>query len=126
MSIAAGLVTHMNFEVGQNDTAVALGSGSLPVLGTPRLLAWCEAATCAAVAAGLHPDETTVGTTVMLEHVAPSSVGTTITVTATITKVDGPRITFAVTAHDDRETELAHGQVTRAVVNTQRFLSRLS
>ena len=37
------------FTVTEDDTAVAVGSGSLPVLGTPRLLAWCEAVTCAAI-----------------------------------------------------------------------------
>ena len=39
----------LTFVVTDADTAAAVGSGSLPVLGTPRLLAWCEAATCAAV-----------------------------------------------------------------------------
>ena len=47
--------------VADDDTAEAVGSGSLPVLGTPRLLAWCEAATCAAVAPCLAEGETTVG-----------------------------------------------------------------
>ena len=43
----------LEFTVTEDDTAVALGSGDLPVLATPRLLAWCEAATCAAVEAAL-------------------------------------------------------------------------
>ena len=50
----------LNFTVTDDDTAVAVGSGSLPVLGTPRLLAWCEAATCAAIDPSLEPGSTSV------------------------------------------------------------------
>ena len=39
----------LRFRVSDDDTAAALGSGTLPVLATPRLLAWLEAATCAAL-----------------------------------------------------------------------------
>ena len=51
------------FTVTDADTAAAVGSGDLPVLGTPRLLAWAEAATCAAVADELDEHRTSVGTT---------------------------------------------------------------
>ena len=63
----------LTFTVGPDDTALAVGSGSLEVLGTPRLLAWLEAATCAALE--LADGETSVGTRVELEHQAPSPVG---------------------------------------------------
>jgi predicted thioesterase len=56
------------FTIEDQDTAAALGSGTLPVLGTPRLLAWCETATCAAIAPDLAEGETSVGTRVELEH----------------------------------------------------------
>ena len=52
----------MTFEVTDQDTAVAVGSGSLPVLGTPRLLAWLEAATCASLVPLLPEGSTSVGT----------------------------------------------------------------
>ena len=63
------------FTVTSEDTAVAVGSGSLEVLGTPRLLAWCEAATCEALASSLGEGETSVGTRVTMEHTAASAVG---------------------------------------------------
>src|SRR3954454_7203085 len=65
----------LTFSVTDADTAEALGSGSLPVLGTPRLLAWCEAATCAAIEPELGEGETSVGTRVELEHTRGSRVG---------------------------------------------------
>ena len=65
----------LRFTVTDADTAAAVGSGDLAVLGTPRLLAWCEAATCAALAASLSAEQTRVGTRVSLEHLAASPVG---------------------------------------------------
>ena len=65
----------LTFTVTDDDTAAALGSGCLPVLGTPRLLAWCEAATCAAIEPELGEGETSVGTRVTLEHTRGSRVG---------------------------------------------------
>ena len=78
------------------DTAAALGSGSLPVLGTPRLLAWCEAATCAAIDPTLPAGSTSVGTRVELEHRAASPVGAEVQVTASASYVDGRLHRFTV------------------------------
>ena len=75
-------MTTLRFTVTDDDTAAALGSGSLPVLGTPRLLAWCEAATCAAIEPELGEGETSVGTRVELEHTRGVGVGIRIEVTA--------------------------------------------
>jgi predicted thioesterase len=58
----------MRHEVTDADTAAALGSGDVPVLGTPRLIAWMEAATVQAAAASLNPGQTTVGTSIRIEH----------------------------------------------------------
>src|SRR5690349_23618767 len=79
----------LTFTVTDDDTAAALGSGSLPVLATPRLLAWSEAATCAAIEPALTEGSTSVGTRVTLEHQAASPVGAEVEVTASATYVDG-------------------------------------
>ncbi len=113
------------FVVTDADTAEALGSGSLPVLGTPRLLAWCEAATCEAIEAVLGPDETSVGTRVELEHTRASLVGVQVEVTATPVYRDGRLHRFSVVA---RESSSGHvigtGEITRVVVDAERFLNR--
>ena len=120
----------LNFTVSVDDTALVVGSGSLPVLGTPRLLAWCEAATCAAIDPTLDAASTSVGTRVDLEHVGASSVGQDIKVTAWASYVDGRLHRFTVAARnvgpDGAEGKLVGtGEITRVVVDRQRFLDRL-
>lgn len=127
-----GSSASLELTVTEADTAAAVGSGDLPVLGTPRLVAWLEAATCAAVAQHLTPGSTSVGTRVEVEHLAASPVGAVVEAAATLTAVDGRVLTFEVTARaageDDagNHTVLARGTVTRAVVDSGRFLARLS
>ena len=115
----------LTFTVTDADTAEALGSGSLPVLATPRLLAWCEAATCAAIEPSLASGETSVGTRVELEHTRASLVGVRLELTATSVYHDGRLHRFSVVA---REAEagrvVATGEVTRVVVDAERFLAR--
>jgi predicted thioesterase len=110
------------FVVSEADTAVAVGSGSLPVLGTPVLLAWCEAATCAAL--DLPEGQTSVGTRASLEHLAASPVGATVTVSASVAYVDGRLLRFAVEARMG-EVLVGSGEITRVVVDAARFMSRL-
>ena len=117
----------LEFTVTDDDTAVALGSGSLAVLATPRLLAWCEAATCAAIDTSITDDQSSVGTRVQLDHVGASAVGAVVSVTATIVYVDGRLVRFEVVAQQSPEEKVvAHGEVTRVVVDRARFLSRLT
>ncbi|MDN4174272.1 hotdog domain-containing protein [Nocardioides sp. SOB77] len=122
------------FTVTDEDTAAAVGSGSLPVLGTPRLLAWCEAATCAAIEPALGEGQTSVGTRVTIDHQAASPVGQALEVTASPAYVDGRLHRFTVAArHVEIGPEgpvagkvVATGEVTRVVVDAERFLSRIS
>ena len=120
------LAATLTFTVTDADTADALGSGSLPVLATPRLLAWCEAVTCAAIEPALPVGGTSVGTRVTLEHQGASPVGAEVQVTASTTYVDGRLHRFTVAArHTGDGKVVGTGEVTRVVVDTERFLSRL-
>jgi fluoroacetyl-CoA thioesterase len=119
----------LRFEVTEHDTAMSLGSGDLPVLGTPRLLAWCEAATCAAVERSLGPGRSSVGTRVRVDHVGASPVGARVEVVASVVHVDGRLVRFEVAAEHTvaggTTKAVAHGEITRVVVDRERFLSRL-
>jgi fluoroacetyl-CoA thioesterase len=117
-----GRTATREFVVSEADTAIAVGSGSLPVLGTPVLLAWCEAATCAALE--LPAGSTSVGTRVALEHLAASPVGATVSVTASVAYADGRLVRFAVEARTG-EALVGSGEITRVVVDAARFMSRL-
>ncbi len=115
----------LEFVVGPRDTASALGSGTLEVLATPRLLAWCEAATVAALSPAPEPGRTSVGTRVQLEHRAATGVGGRVTVLAEQVHRDGRLARFAVLARDPDGRVLATGEVTRVVVDADRFLARV-
>lgn len=119
------LAARLTFTVSDADTAAALGSGSLPVLATPRLLAWAEAATCAAIEPTLPEGGTSVGTRVSLEHLAASIVGTQVEVTAESSYVDGRLHRFTVAARHPDGKLVGTGEVTRVIVDTERFLGRL-
>jgi predicted thioesterase len=122
-SLSAGLTARVELTVTDADTAQAMGSGDVPVLGTPRVLALAEAATVAATASKLAPGTTTVGGRVELEHTAPSPVGATVTAHATLAKVDGRRLLFEVklTAGDQA---VAEARIERTIVDRQRFVAR--
>jgi predicted thioesterase len=119
----------LTFTVLAADTAAALGSGDLPVLGTPRLVAWCEAATCAVVDRSVAPGQTSVGTRVQIEHLVAGPVGAEVRVTATVAYLDGRLVRFEVVAEQTfagAEQVVGHGEVTRVVVDRRRFLDRLA
>ncbi|MEU1689699.1 hotdog domain-containing protein [Micromonospora sp. NPDC005707] len=120
---APGLTARVELTVTDTDTAQAVGSGDVPVLGTPRVLALAEAATVAATAARLPSGSTTVGTRVELEHRAATPVGRTVAARAELVKVDGRRLAFEVIVTDGNEV-VATGRVERALVDRQRFVER--
>ncbi|MBG0832138.1 thioesterase [Planomonospora sp. ID67723] len=125
MTLAPGLRARLLIMVEKEDTAMKIGSGDVPVLGTPRLLALAEQATVQAASGALAPGETTVGTKVAMEHVAASPVGTHVEITAELTEVAGRRLVFAFTARD-RSAVVATGTIERVIVDRERFLAKLS
>ena len=116
----------MRHEVTDADTAAALGSGDVPVLATPRLIAWMEAATVRAAAAFLT-GQTTVGTAIRIEHRRATPVGGSVEITATPSRnAAGSRLTFDVQAIGGSGQLVPAGQIDRAIVDRQRFLASMS
>jgi fluoroacetyl-CoA thioesterase len=109
--------------VGAEDTAVALGSGDVDVLATPRLISLCEEATVRAVEGALGPGRTSVGVRVQFDHLAPVRVGGRITAEAVLEKVEGRRLVFTVTATDAAGL-VGAGRVTRVVMDVDGFLAK--
>jgi len=118
-----GLAAEVVAAVTESDTAVALGSGDVPVLGTPRVVALCEEASVKALEAVLDPGTTSVGMRVQLDHVAPTAVGHKVRAEATLERVEGRRLTFSVSVRDERGL-VAVGKVTRVLVDVERFLDK--
>lgn len=117
------------FTVAEDDTAAAVGSGSLQVLGTPILLSWIEAVTCEALAASLPPGGTSVGTRIAIEHLAPSAVGQVVQVQVSVVHEDGRLRRFTVGARnvdDDVPGKVvASGEITRVVVDAEQFMAKV-
>src|SRR6185503_10183566 len=118
---APGLTARVELTVTDADTAQALGSGDVPVLGTPKILALAEAATVGATATRLPPGLTTVGVRVELEHRAATPIGRTVVAEARLAKADGRRLIFEIAVREG-ETVVADGRVERVVVDRRRFL----
>jgi fluoroacetyl-CoA thioesterase len=118
-----GLSARVELTVTEADTAQALGSGDVPVLGTPRVLALAEAATVAATSRLMPGGLTTVGTRAEIDHKAPTPVGRHVTALATLTKVDGRTLVFDVVVRDG-ETLVAEVRVERALLDRQRFIAK--
>jgi fluoroacetyl-CoA thioesterase len=123
VAIDPGLSGTAVLRVGEPDLAVAFGSGSVPVLATPRLVALCEEATMKALTGQLPPGHTTVGMRVQLDHLAPTASGGQVTAEAVLKKVEGRRLTFEVSTSDERGL-IGAGKVTRVLVETDRFMER--
>ena len=120
MAPRPGLEATFRHTVTEADTAAAVGSGEVPVLATPRVLALAERATVDAVAGALAAGVTTVGTRVELDHLAPSAVGAELTVRAVLERTEGRRLQFAVRLLDS-DRPVAQGLVTRVVVDAAAF-----
>jgi predicted thioesterase len=108
--------------VSDADTAIALGSGDIAVLGTPRVVALCEEAAVAVLTGHESSDETSVGTNVSLDHLAASGIGAIVTAIATVTAVEGRKVSFDVEVLED-DRVVAKGSHARFIVDRDRFLS---
>jgi predicted thioesterase len=145
MGVAAGQRASVSAVVADADTAISAGSGDVPVLATPRLLALAEAAAVAAIAPHLPSGMTSVGTSASLEHRRASPVGAEVIVEAELTEVEGRRLMFSFIAResarhpggagagtgaggagagDGEDLVVGAGTVERVVVDRAAFLAR--
>lgn len=123
MTVSVGLTATASMVVSEADTAPAMRTGAVAVLATPRVVALCEEACCAALAGVVAHPKTTVGVRVQLDHLAPIRVGTAVSAEATLERVEGRRLVFTVAASDEAGL-VAAGRMTRVVVETETFLDK--
>ena len=119
-----GLIGTAEVVVSEKDCARAFGSGSLPVLATPRMIALMEEAACAAIASAQAPGQTSVGTRLEVEHLAATPIGLRVTARAVLERVEGRTLHFTVSAEDEREP-IGRGTHTRVLVDEARFLAKV-
>jgi predicted thioesterase len=122
MEIVIGATGSADLVVGREDTAIALGSGDVPVLGTPRVVALLEEAAVAALAGDLAAGITSVGTHIAVDHQAASRVGAEVSGVAEVISVEGRTVGFRLVALEGDRT-VATGAHTRVLVDRERFLA---
>ena len=119
-----GLSHRSKFIVVQHLTAKAIGSGDLPVLATPAMIALMENAAMLAVASHLAETDTTVGGYMECSHLKPTSMGDEVETEAILVKIDGKALHFDIAAYAG-EKKIGEGHHIRYIVDRDRFLSRL-
>ncbi len=121
--LVTGIKGKQTETVTEENTAAALGSGSLRVYATPAMIALMEKTALASVADALGDGMTTVGTKLDIAHTAASPVGSAITCESELTEIDRRRLVFRVTAYDEHG-EIGSGIHERFIVDCEKFLAK--
>jgi len=120
----SGLKAESSAVVTASISAAEMGSGDLPVLATPAMIALMENAAMRAVAGELPEGSTTVGAMMNTTHIRPTAIGDTVTASAVLESVEGRKLTFRIEAHDSAGP-VGEGSHIRYVVDRAKFLSKL-
>ncbi len=123
--LKAGLEGEARVTVNDNNTAIAHGSGSVPVFATPAMIGLMEKAALSSVEPLLGSEHTTVGTKVEIKHLAATPPGMTVVAASRLVEVEGNRLVFEVEARDDVEL-IGSGRHERFIVQKEKFLKRTS
>ena len=119
-----GLTYTSKLVVSKDHVAAVMGSGDLHVFATPAMVALMENAAMLAVAEYLPEGATTVGAMMNTSHVKPSPVDETIQATATLTGIEGRKLTFSIKAEDSKGV-IGEAEHVRFIVDIGRFMSKL-
>ena len=123
VAINIGRCGQVELVVTAADTAVAVGTGDVPVLSTPRIVELCEQAAVRALAGEVCDGQTSVGFRIEVTHVAPIAIGSHVVAAATLERTEGKRLVFNVNVTDPCGL-VAAGRVTRVLVDTEQFLDK--
>jgi predicted thioesterase len=123
LRLSPGCAGAIEMIVSASDTASALRTGDVPMLGTPAIVRLAEEASVAAIADRLAIGTTTVGHRVQLDHLAPTPVGAAVRAEALLESVEGRRLIFRISVSDSNGL-VAAGRITRVVVERDRFLEK--
>lgn len=122
--LETGLTYTSRLTVGNENTAISLGSGDMPVLATPAMIALMENAAMLALASELEDGDTTVGGHIESSHLRPTPVGAEVSATATLEKIEGRKLYFKIIAHQG-DVVIGEGTHLRFIVSREKFLSKI-
>jgi len=123
--VMIGMRGEASLVVGTNDTASRIGSGRVPVLGTPVMITLIEEAALACIEDALPEGHQSLGTHLDVSHIAATPIGMTITAEAELVEIDGRKLVFDVRARDEVEL-IGEGRHMRVIVDAGRFEARIA
>lgn len=123
LALEVGIMGEAKTVVSENNTAIALGSGGVPVLATPAMIALMENAAMSSVQSYLPDGQTTVGIKISSSHIAATPVGMEVVAKSKLVEIDGKKLTFEVEAFDARE-KIGEGTHQRFIINEAKFIKK--
>lgn len=123
MMLIEGMSAVLTCEVTKENSAAAIGSGSLPVYGTPAMIALIEQTAVALLEGNLPEGMTTVGTKLDINHVSATPLGMTATCECTLSKIDRKKLVFDVEVKDEAGV-IGNGTHERFIVEAESFLKK--
>ena len=120
-----GLTNTVTLTVTTKESAKTYGSGTLDVFATPAMIALMERTAMDSVAEYLSEDEATVGTEVNVQHLSATPIGCTVTCHSELIEIDGRKLTFKVTASDNKGI-IGEGTHQRFIIKKEKFLAKAS
>ena len=124
-TLTTGLSGTATVKVTEANIAATMKSGSLAVFATPAMCALMEEAACAAVNAHLEEGSGTVGISLSITHDRATAMNDTVTATATLTAIDGRKLTFEVSAADSKGS-IGKGTHERFIINNEKFMAKVN
>lgn len=109
----------------EKDAAAVMGSGSLNVFATPAMVAYMENAAMKMVQVDMQEGSDTVGVEINVKHTKASAIGEKITLTATISAIEGRKIGFSIEAKDSKGDVVGTAEHFRFVIDKERFMSKI-
>ncbi|MFA6779836.1 MAG: thioesterase family protein [Paludibacteraceae bacterium] len=120
-----GQCSSQTITVKEKDSAIALGSGSLNVFGTPAMIAYMEGLALKMVQNDIPEGCDTVGIGINAKHIKASPIGSKITFTSTVSAIDGKKISYSIEAKDEKGETIGSATHDRFIVDKERFMNKL-
>jgi predicted thioesterase len=119
-----GLIGKSEMVVREEDLVSKLGSITVDVLSTPRLIQLLETAAIEAIQGYMPSDQLSLGTQVKIKHLSPTPLGMKVTAHALLKEVDNNRLFFLVDAYDEKD-KVAEGEHERILMSKERFIQKV-
>ena len=126
MNIEVNKVFEGKYTILEENSAKNMGIGDLDVLSTPSLVAFMENAAKNYLNNFLPQELGIVGSNININHLAPTLIGNTITITGKVTEIIKDKIiNFSIEAYEGNK-KIGTANHTRVIINNNKFIEKIS